>query len=43
MKKLERRALSIDEINSLALNGIDMSKFSAIHKKVTSSASNKKS
>ena len=43
MKKLERRALSIDEINSLALNGIDMSRFYAIHKKITKIASNKKS
>ncbi len=43
MKKLERRALSIDEINSLALKDIDMSKFHAIHKEVTKKASNKKS
>ena len=41
MKKIKRRALSIDEINSLALNGIDMSKFTAIHRKIKKIATNK--
>ena len=42
MKKFERKALSVEEINKLAINGIDMSKFHAINKKIAEINSNKK-